>query len=87
MAPVPSIDIDPNASPAASVDSMDTNTTPDTEYSPPESPFHEQQDFVENKRMAARKKLGQLTQEEKVRRLPGYAACRSRMLMRSRSRC
>ncbi|OIW26177.1 glycoside hydrolase family 3 protein [Coniochaeta ligniaria NRRL 30616] len=62
MAPLPSIDIDPNASP---VDSMDTNTTPDTEYSPPESPFHEHKGFVENKRMAARKKLGQLTQEEK----------------------
>lgn len=67
MAPPPSIDIDPNASPAASEDSMDTNTTPDTEYSPPESPFHEHQDFMKNKRMAARKKLVQLTQEEKVR--------------------
>ncbi|KAJ9148718.1 Beta-glucosidase [Coniochaeta hoffmannii] len=66
MAPPPSIDIDPNASPAASEDSMDTNTTPDTEYSPPESPFHEHQDFMKNKRMAARKKLVQLTQEEKV---------------------
>ncbi|KAH8906025.1 glycosyl hydrolase family 3 N terminal domain-containing protein [Coniochaeta sp. PMI_546] len=66
MAPLPSIDIDPNASPAASVDSMDTNTTPDTEYSPPESPFHEYEHFTKNKRTAARKKLGQLTQEEKV---------------------
>lgn len=69
MAPLPPIDIDPNASPAASVDSIDrmgSNTTPDTEYSPPASPFHEHEAFTKNKRMAARKKLGQLTQEEKV---------------------
>lgn len=67
MAPLPSIDIDVDASPAASVDSMDTNTTPDTEFSPPESPFCEHEGFMKDKIMAARKKLGQLTQEEKVR--------------------
>lgn len=75
MAPLPSIDIDPNASPAASVDSMDTNTTPDTEYSPPESPFREYEHFTKNKRTAARKKLEQLTQEEKVRQLAEDVAC------------
>jgi beta-glucosidase len=64
MASLPHIEIDPNASPA---DSMDTNTTPDTEYSPPESPFNEHHNFIRSKRMAARKKLEKLTQEEKVR--------------------
>ena len=66
MASLAPIDIDIQASPAGSVDSMDTNTTPDTEYSPPESPFREQRKFVTSKRMAARRKLERLTQEEKV---------------------
>lgn len=61
------MDIGPNNFPADSVeDSMDTSTTPDTEYSPPETPFREHERFMKSKRMAARKKLGQLTQEEKV---------------------
>ncbi|KAK3939692.1 beta-glucosidase B [Diplogelasinospora grovesii] len=55
-------EIEPNASP---VGSIDTNTTPDTEFSPPESPF---QDIgpPKDKRQLARKKLSTLTQEEKV---------------------
>lgn len=61
------IDIDRNASPGDSIKSMDTNTTPDTEYSPPDSPFNEQKTFMNNRRMVARRKLEQLTQEEKVR--------------------
>lgn len=67
MDPLPSIDIGPNGFPTHSPDSMDINTTPDTEYSPPETPFREHEGFMKSKRMAARKKLGQLTQEEKVR--------------------
>lgn len=67
MANLVSIDIDPNASPSDSVDSMDTNTTPDTEFSPPDSPFNHSKVFLsENKRLAARRKLASLTQEEKV---------------------
>ncbi|KAB5578455.1 glycoside hydrolase superfamily [Coniochaeta sp. 2T2.1] len=66
MASLASFDIDIKASPAGSVDSMDTNTTPDTEYSPPESPFREQKEFFSNKKIAARRKLERLTQEEKV---------------------
>jgi beta-glucosidase len=56
------LDIDPNASPA--VESLDTNTTPDTEFSSPGSPFG-QFDFS-NKRFIAQKKLSTLTLEEKV---------------------
>ncbi|KAK0657412.1 glycoside hydrolase family 3 protein [Cercophora newfieldiana] len=55
------LDIDPNASP---VGSLDTNTTPDTEYSPPGSPFG--QPDISNKRFLAQKKLSTLTPEEKV---------------------
>lgn len=66
MAGLASIDIDPIPSPSNSVDSMDTNSTPNTEYSPPDSPFQEHPGFMKNKRLAARKKLAQLTQEEKV---------------------
>ncbi|KAK3329720.1 glycoside hydrolase superfamily [Apodospora peruviana] len=55
-------DIDPNASPAGSID---TNTTPDTEFSPPDSPF-QQAGPPKNKRLLAKKKLASLTTEEKV---------------------
>ncbi|KAK0618070.1 glycoside hydrolase family 3 protein [Bombardia bombarda] len=55
-------DLDPNASP---VGSIDTNTTPDTEFSPPDSPF-QQIALPKNKRFLARKKLATLTLEEKV---------------------
>jgi beta-glucosidase len=55
-------DIDPSVSP---VGSIDTNTTPDTEFSPPGSPFHESAPS-KDKRLLARKKLGTLTLEEKV---------------------
>ncbi|KAK1755044.1 glycoside hydrolase superfamily [Echria macrotheca] len=59
-------DIDPNVS--SPMESLDTNTTPDTEFSPPDSPFQQQPDerILLNKRLLARKKLENLTQEEKV---------------------
>ena len=69
----PHLDIDPNASPADSVDSVDgidSNTTPDTEYSAPSSPFYEKKGYPNSHRLSARKKLEQLNQEEKVRRRP-----------------
>ncbi|GAB1310840.1 hypothetical protein MFIFM68171_01050 [Madurella fahalii] len=66
LAPGESIDvgraIDPSASPGGSID---TNTTPDTEFSPPDSPFH-QSGPPKDKRQLARKKLTTLTLEEKV---------------------
>lgn len=55
-------DIDPNASP---VGSIDTNTTPDTEFSPPDSPF-QQGGPPKDKRQLAKQKLATLTIEEKV---------------------
>jgi beta-glucosidase len=55
-------DIDPNVSPMGS---LDTNTTPDTEFSPPDSPF-QQTERILNKRLLARKKLDNLTEEEKA---------------------
>ncbi|KAK4031503.1 beta-glucosidase B [Parachaetomium inaequale] len=64
LAPTGSVgqDIDPNASP---VGSIDTNTTPDTEFSPPESPI-QQSGPPKDVRTLARNKLATLTQEEKV---------------------
>lgn len=56
------IGIAPNASPLASVG---TSTTPDTDVSPPESPYQKGGVF-RNKRLAAKKKLLSLTTEEKV---------------------
>jgi beta-glucosidase len=56
-------EIDPNASP---IGSTDTNTTPGTEFSPPESPF-QQFPPLKSPRLLARSKLSALTQEEKVR--------------------
>ncbi|KAK3335412.1 glycoside hydrolase superfamily [Cercophora scortea] len=55
-------DPDPHSSP---VGSIDTNTTPDTEFSPPGSPF-QQIGLPKNKRLLARNKLATLTQEEKI---------------------
>jgi len=69
MASLPVIDVDPVASRTGSLNSMESDTTPDTEYSPPESPFREPKSFLNNKRIAARKKLAHLSQEEKVRRV------------------
>lgn len=59
-------DIDPNASPAVSID---TNTTPDTEFSPPDSPIQKAAP-PKDKRALARDKLAALTLEEKVRWVP-----------------
>lgn len=58
-------EIDPNASPVGSIDTIDTNTTPDTEFSPPDSPFR-QSGPPKDKRQIARQKLATLTIEEKV---------------------
>ena len=55
--------IDPNASP---LESVGTSTTPDTEVSPPDSPYQQQNAILKNRRLLARKKLAQLSQEEKV---------------------
>ena len=67
LGPVESLDfgqdIDPNASP---VGSIDTNTTPDTEFSPPDSPVL-QSGPPKDKRTLAKQKLATLTLEEKVR--------------------
>jgi beta-glucosidase len=67
VAPAESVDlgqdIDPNASPVVSID---TNTTPATEFSPPESPV-QQNGPQKDKRTLARNKLATLTLEEKVR--------------------
>lgn len=63
--------IDPNASP---LDSVDTNTTPDTQFSPPDSPYH-LNGSLKATRMAARKKLAQLSLDEKVR-VPLNEVCR-----------
>ncbi|KAK3393804.1 glycoside hydrolase superfamily [Podospora didyma] len=57
------LDTEPQGSPVASID---TNTTPDTEFSPPDSPFQELKELLNRKRLAAREKLSALTLEEKV---------------------
>ncbi|KAI1855552.1 hypothetical protein JX266_000417 [Neoarthrinium moseri] len=54
--------IDPNASP---LESVDTATTPGTEFSPPESPFQKQA-IPKDSRRTAREKLAALDLEEKV---------------------
>jgi beta-glucosidase len=56
-------DIDPNPSP---MESVSTNSTPNTEFSPPCSPQQKVQQLMKDTRAAARKKLSQLTLEEKV---------------------
>ncbi|KAL2258633.1 hypothetical protein VTK26DRAFT_8000 [Humicola hyalothermophila] len=55
-------DITPSVSPG---DNTETNTTPDTEFSPPGSPFNESRPPKDH-RLLARKKLATLTLEEKV---------------------
>jgi hypothetical protein len=66
LASVGSVDlgqvIDPNASP---VGSIDTNTTPDTEFSPPDTPIR-QSGPPKDARTLAKSKLATLTTEEKV---------------------
>jgi hypothetical protein len=52
--------VDPLSSP-----SDGSNVTPDTEYSPPDSPFPKQR-LLQDSRSAARKKLASLSIEEKV---------------------
>ncbi|KAI0601444.1 glycosyl hydrolase family 3 N terminal domain-containing protein [Biscogniauxia sp. FL1348] len=60
-------DIDPSVSP---FESMGSNTTPDTEFSPPDSPISKHA-VIEDSRLLARKKLAMLTLEEKVSLLTG----------------
>lgn len=55
--------IDPNTSPMGSIVA---STTPDTEVSPPTSPFRKG-DILKHARLAARQKLLTLTTDEKVR--------------------
>lgn len=55
--------IDPPASPPGT---EMTNSTPNTEFSPPYSPQQKVQRILKDTRAAARKKLAQLTLEEKV---------------------
>jgi beta-glucosidase len=54
-------EVDQNASPAGSIDT----TTPDTEFSPPESPI-QRSGPPKNARALAKNKLAALTVEEKV---------------------
>lgn len=58
-------DIDPNPSPGSSIDT-NTNTTPATEFSPPDSPIQQPSRHLKSKRLLAKQKLAGLTQEEKV---------------------
>ena len=51
---------------ASPMESAGTSTTPNTEISPPDSPFQASEVF-KDKRLAARKKMSLLTLEEKVR--------------------
>jgi beta-glucosidase len=55
-------EVDPLATPS---DSSGSNATPDTEYSPPDSPFLKRP-VLRDSRSEARKKLAGLTVEEKV---------------------
>lgn len=59
--------VNPNASPAGSVD---TNTTPDTDISPPQSPV-QKNGPSKDPRASAKTKLATLTLEEKV----GFFGC------------
>ena len=43
-----------------------TNSTPNTEFSPPYSPQQKSQTLLKDTRLSARKKLAQLTLQEKV---------------------
>jgi beta-glucosidase len=60
-------DVDLDASPME-IGSADALSTPDTEVTPPESPVQEHRSHLSSERLWAKKKLSQLTQDEKVRR-------------------
>lgn len=57
-------EVDPPATPP---ETEMSNSTPNTEFSPPYSPQQKVQQIMKDTRVAARKKLEQLTLEEKVR--------------------
>ncbi|KAJ0122270.1 glycosyl hydrolase family 3 N terminal domain-containing protein [Diaporthe amygdali] len=58
-------DVDADSSPLG-MGSAGTVSTPDTEVTPPESPVQEHRSHLSSERLWAKKKLSQLTQEEKV---------------------
>ena len=65
-------DIDPNPSPA---ESEMSHSTPNTEFSPPTSPQQRVQQLMKDTRTTARKKLSQLSLEEKVGILAELVMC------------
>lgn len=58
-------DVDADTSPLG-MGSAGTVSTPDTEVTPPESPVQQHRSHLSSERLWAKKKLSQLTQEEKV---------------------
>lgn len=60
-------DVDADTSPLG-MGSAETVSTPDTEVTPPESPVQAHRSHLSSERLWAKKKLSQLTQEEKVSR-------------------
>lgn len=60
-------DVDVDASPL-DMGSAELVSTPETEVTPPESPVQEHRSHLSSERLWAKKKLSQLTQEEKVSR-------------------
>lgn len=58
-------DVDAYTSPLG-MGSAGTVSTPDTEVTPPESPVQAHRSHLSSERLWAKKKLSQLTQEEKV---------------------
>lgn len=58
-------DVDADTSPLG-MGSVGTVSTPDTEVTPPESPVQQHRSHLSSERLWAKKKLSQLTQEEKV---------------------
>lgn len=79
-------DVDADTSPVG-VGSVETVSTPETEVTPPESPVQGHRSHLSIERLWAKKKLSQLTQEEKVRReLLSQGTIRRASLMSVRSR-
>lgn len=60
-------DVDADTSPL-DMGSAGTVSTPDTEVTPPESPVQQHRSHLSSERLWAKKKLSQLTQQEKVSR-------------------
>lgn len=77
-------DVDADTSPL-DMGSAGTVSTPDTEVTPPESPVQQHRSHLSSERLWAKKKLSQLTQEEKVSRGLLSLANPQVLLMSSRS--